>query len=281
MNRQRKGSGLLFWWVTVFVVGLYLFCWLAFPHIAKAITGGQVPLPMPSTALGLYMLITLFGAFLYVTSDPERRRDFLAPLLALLQAEGALGRVRLGVFVLTPLLFGGVLYSQLTREVTSPTGIRIQHPTMPGRFERLENPFRNPPDEHVQQFIEKTGLSGVSLEEARAKLVERYTREGIVLYEKNCRPCHGVAGGGDGPMARFLPLKPANFRDPGTIATVVEPYAFWRVNEGGRGLPTVATPWDSAMPVWKRDLKPEQMWKILLGEYEIAQISPRIPEKLE
>ncbi len=236
---------------------------------------------MPSTALTLYMLIAIFGAFLYVTSDPGRHREFIAPLVAFLQAEGALGRVRLGVFVLTPLLFGGVLYSQFTREVTSPTGIRIQHPTMPGRFEHLQNPLRNPSEEQVQQFIQEVGLGEVSLEEARAMLVERYTREGIVLYEKNCRPCHGVAAGGDGPMARFLPLKPANFRDPGTIATVVEPYAFWRVNEGGRGLPTVATPWDSAMPVWKRDLKPEQMWKILLGEYEIAQVSPRIPEKLE
>lgn len=281
MNRQRKGSGLLFLWVTAFVVGLYLFCWKAFPHISKAIAGGKVPLPMPSTAFALYMLIALFGAFLYVTSEPGRLREFLSPLLAFLRAKGSLGMVRLGVFVLTPLVFGGALFTHLTREVSSPTGIRIQHPTMPGRFERLDNPFRNPSDEQVQKFIEKTGLSGVSLEEARAKLIERYTREGTILYEKNCRPCHGVAGGGDGPMARPLPLKPANFRDPGTIATVVEPYAFWRVNEGGRGLPTAATPWDSAMPVWKRDLKPEEMWKILLGEYEISQVSPRVPEKLE
>jgi hypothetical protein len=82
-------------------------------------------------------------------------------------------------------------------------------------------------------------------------------------------------------MAPALPLKPANFRDPGTIATVVESYAFWRVQEGGRGLPTVATPWDSAMPVWKNDLKEEEIWKILLAEYATAGVEPRKPEKLE
>jgi DMSO reductase family type II enzyme heme b subunit len=262
------------------LVGLFLLLWLVFPYISMVVTGAEVLLPMPSVALTMYLLLGLFAAFLYITSDPGRRREFMAPILSFLEAHGPMARVRLGVFVITPFLLGGLIFTQFTPRAASPTGIRIQHPTMPGRFEGLENPLRHPSDERVKQFIREADLSGASLEEARARLVQRYTKEGIVLYQKNCRPCHGVAGGGDGPMARALPLKPANFRDPGTIATVVESFAFWRVNEGGRGLATVGTPWDSAMPVWKADLKEEEIWKILLAEYKIAAVEPRIPEKI-
>ncbi|MFQ5848805.1 MAG: c-type cytochrome [Candidatus Methylomirabilales bacterium] len=277
--RARRPRLTLFWSVVGSLLGLFLLLWQAFPYFSMAVTGGRVPLPMPSVAMALYLLLALWGAFLYVTSDPGRRTEFLAPIRAFLQAEGAMGRVRLGVFVLTPFFFGGLIFTQFAPRVTSPTGIRIQHPTMPGRFEGLENPLRHPSDERVKQFIEEENLGDLSPDEARKALVQRYTREGMVLFEKNCRPCHGVAAGGDGPMARALPLKPANFRDPGTIATVVESFAFWRVNEGGRGLPPVATPWDSAMPVWKTDLKKKEIWKILLAEYEIANVEPRIPEK--
>ena len=81
-------------------------------------------------------------------------------------------------------------------------------------------------------------------------------------------------------MAQALRLRPASFRDPGTIATVIEAYAFWRVKEGGPGLPPEATPWDSAMPVWKTDLTEEQMWKVVMAAYDAAGVEPRQPEKL-
>lgn len=271
----------LFWSAIGSLLGIFLLLWLVFPYFSMVVTGGSFLLPMPSVALTMYLVLALFGTFLYVTSDPARRREFVAPILAFLQAGGALARVRLGVFVIAPLLFGGAIFAQFAPQVTSPTGIRIQHPTMPGRFEGLENPLRRPSDDRVKQFIQQENLKDLSPDEARKILVQRFTSEGVILFEKNCRPCHGVAAGGDGPMARALPLKPANFRDPGTIATVVESYAFWRMNEGGRGLPTVATPWDSAMPVWKNDLKEEEMWRILLAEYEISQVEPRMPEKLQ
>lgn len=279
--RIRRPRVSLFWGVVGAFLALSLLFWLAFPYASMIVAKSPVPLPMPAVALAMYLLLAGLGAFLYVTSDPARRREFLAPIWSFLRAEGALGRVRLGLFVVAPLLVGGVIFSQFVSRVTSPTGLRIQHPTMPSRFEGLSNPLRNPSEERVRQFIQEANLKGVSLDEARVALVEKWTQEGVILYEKNCRPCHGVAAGGDGPMARSLPLKPANFRDPGTIATVVESYAFWRVQEGGRGLPTVATPWDSAMPVWKGDLKEEEIWKILLAEYQIANVAPRLPEKIE
>jgi mono/diheme cytochrome c family protein len=120
----------------------------------------------------------------------------------------------------------------------------------------------------------------MSIEEAKNKLIEDYTMEGRDLFQINCRPCHGSKADGNGPMAWGFRLRPANFTDPGTIATVVEQYVFWRIKEGGRGLPSVATPWDSAMPRWMDELSDDDIWKIIMGEYDTAGIVPRKPEKL-
>ena len=94
----------------------------------------------------------------------------------------------------------------------------------------------------------------------------------------NCRPCHGDSTAGDGPMADGFRLRPINFTENGTIGTIVEGYTFWRVANGGPGLPTEATPWDSAMPAWKTDLPDEYRWRIILAEYDCAK-TPRQPER--
>ncbi len=61
----------------------------------------------------------------------------------------------------------------------------------------------------------------------------------------------------------------------------MEADAFWRVTEGGPGLPPESTPWDSAMPVWRQDLTDEQKWKAVIAAYDLAGVEPRKPEKLE
>jgi mono/diheme cytochrome c family protein len=81
-------------------------------------------------------------------------------------------------------------------------------------------------------------------------------------------------------MAYGFRLRPANFRSEDTIATVIESYAFWRVREGGVGLPSEGSPWDSAMPAWKDELTDDQIWKIIAAEYAIAGVEPRRPEAL-
>jgi len=236
-----------------------------FPYFSMWVTGSASPPPVPSALRLIYSLVFLLGVAVYVSSSDERLREFIGPPKRFLAArpEGARGLLRIGVLIAIPLLTGFAIWRARSPRVGSPTSIRIQHPTMPGKYEALVNPYRH----------EET--------EAASEDHEAVLREGTVLYETNCRPCHGVAAGGDGPMARFFRLTPANFRDPGFIATVVEPYAFWRVTEGGPGLPPVATPWDSAMPVWGADLTEEERWKVLLAEYSIAEIEPRKPEKLE
>jgi len=130
----------------------------------------------------------------------------------------------------------------------------------------------------VRAFLQELEAGSISRDTARAALMEKNLFEGRALYSMNCRPCHGDSAAGDGPMADGFKLRPINFTDNGTIETIVEGYTFWRVSNGGPGLPTEATPWDSAMPVWKLNLTEEERWKIILVEYDLAQKTPRIPE---
>jgi mono/diheme cytochrome c family protein len=130
----------------------------------------------------------------------------------------------------------------------------------------------------MKKFVAALKGGTVDPQTARAALVEKYLFEGRALYAMNCRACHGDSTGGDGPMADGFKLRPINFTDNGTIETIVEGYTFWRVTNGGPGLPTEATPWDSAMPEWKLNLSEEERWRIILAEYDLAQKTPRIPE---
>ncbi|MFQ5437850.1 MAG: c-type cytochrome [Paracoccaceae bacterium] len=135
------------------------------------------------------------------------------------------------------------------------------------------------PAEPVRKLLAQIAEGGdIDREVARAALHEKDLFEGRALYAMNCRACHGDSVGGDGPMADGFKLRPINFTDNGTVETIVEGYTFWRVTNGGPGLPTEATPWDSAMPEWKLSLTEGQRWKIIQAEYDLAEKTPRIPE---
>lgn len=308
-NSEQPGRG-IFHWAVLSVVSVFVFLKWGFPYAAQIISGSENPLSVPSALMTIFMILTLISALVYLSISDERLNEFKLPvsdlmrgrpsekrgskvvagtivilaailverwiadgistdvlvaLFALLVAFATLMTgltfrlARNGILIALPLLAGWVAYSNSVVTLKTPTVLRIQHPTMPARYERLRNPFRNVDAE------------------TRAKYVE----EGRILYQINCRACHGTKGDGDGPMARGFRLKPANFRDPGTIATVVEAYTFWRIREGGPGLPREASPWDSAMPAWKDELSDEQIWKVIMAEYETADVEPRKLEKIE
>lgn len=279
---SKNHSPWIFWGTVITVAAVYVFLRFAFPYLAMALVNKPNPLPMPSMAVLMYMLLTLLGAAVYISFDDRRLRQFLRPLLLLLIGRGTreLRAGRTVFLVALPLLAAVALFRALVPSAEPPVWLRIQHPTIPGKYERKVNPFRNPGTDLIAKFLEKNP-GEMNEEEARAALVKRYVEEGIVLYQKNCRPCHGTKADGTGPMARGFRLRPANFTDPGTIATLVEAYAFWRVREGGIGLPNEASPWDSSMPRWMGELSEEEIWKIILAEYHIAGVEPRVPEKLE
>jgi mono/diheme cytochrome c family protein len=72
--------------------------------------------------------------------------------------------------------------------------------------------------------------------------------KGAQLYKTHCASCHGTAGRGDGPVAEFLTVRPADLtgiaaRNRGAFpAEVVH-----RIIDGRRVLKTHG---DSAMPIW-------------------------------
>lgn len=285
MSRRRKIP--LFWSSLLALAVVWLTLQYALPYFAMWVTGRERPLPIPGAALFMYLLLAFVGTLVYITINDESIQEFIRPVVAVLRGPEpaarharVLGRVRWLLLALIPLVAGGFVYTRALPSVQSPTLLRIQHPTIPGAYERLKNPFREPGDEAVKKWMAEGKVSG-SLEEGRRAYQEAALNEGRVIFQINCRPCHGDAADGAGPMAWGFRLKPANFTDPGTIATVVEAYAFWRVTEGGPGLPPAGSPWDSAMPIWKADLTDEQKWKAVMAAYDLAGVEPRKPEKLE
>lgn len=159
-----------------------------------------------------------------------------------------LGMARLLLLLILPLLAAYGAYCWAAgRDMPLPP--RVARPSVPAPYQNLTNPLRNAGD-----------------------ALAKYTEEGRVLYEKNCSHCHGVGGAGDGFMARAFRLRPANFHDP--IRPLTDDYLFWRIKQGGAGLPPESTPWDSAMPAWGGALSDEEIWKIILGLTDVATLGP-------
>ncbi|MGR3310413.1 MAG: c-type cytochrome, partial [Candidatus Brocadiales bacterium] len=254
---EKKGQSYLFIWVFTSIVVVVILLKVLFPLMFKIIYGKPVLVPTPVTLFIWFMIMTVVATAVYVLSSEARLNDFMSFLAP--EADSTLRNgLLIGIFVIIPLLAGYITYGAVAPGSTSPVEFRIQHPQLPEAYEHLENPYRKADPETRQQAM----------------------LEGKTLFLKNCQPCHGDSGAGDGPMARGLRLKPANFTDPGTIATVVEAFVFWRIKEGYKGLPSSATPWDSAMPVWKNDLTDEEIWKIVTAIYEVSGVAPRQPEVL-
>ena len=103
---------------------------------------------------------------------------------------------------------------------------------------------------------------------------EENIREGGILYIQNCAMCHGDALDGNGIFARAWQPRPANFRDTGTIAQLDENYVFWRIKEGGPGVPKGSIEYRSSMPIWDGVLSDDEIWKIIMFEYTNAGVKP-------
>ncbi len=77
--------------------------------------------------------------------------------------------------------------------------------------------------------------------------------QGKDLYLRECAPCHGVTGEGNGPAARTLPVPAANFTIP-HYATHSQELLFGWTKDGipGRG-----------MPAFGPRLSNDQIWQLL------------------
>lgn len=245
---------------------------MTIPGIAMFATGRDLPLPVPGFAFWTYMILIGTGVLLVVSASEATLTEFTTPIRKFLAGDVE----SLGRRLRAPLLFGALpltvallTFKGSTPSSSPPVMGRQAHPSIP-YDENLENPLRRP-----------SARTWKGKAESADAFREDMTQKGRHLYAKNCSPCHGGKADGRGHLARALTLPPANFTDPGTIATLVEAYAFKRIEDGGVGLPSAGTPWDSAMPRWKGELTDEEIYQVLLAEYDLAGVTPRIPEKLE
>jgi mono/diheme cytochrome c family protein len=72
------------------------------------------------------------------------------------------------------------------------------------------------------------------------------------LFQENCMLCHGEKGLGDGPGARTIKVKPANFTDKKLMSAETDGSLFWKMSEG-RG----------PMPPWKETLSDKERWQLV------------------
>src|SRR3990172_452409 len=219
--------------------------------------------PAPWSVLKLYMAIVLVAVLVYVSSDSDSWRAFLAPVRSTL-ADDSRRPVPVAVLGLLPSFFGYYAYTQAAGKVEAPAELRAVHPAPPASIS-----FRG-------KTIDIQGLENPLRKDAAN--FNKYVAEGAVIYAKNCLFCHGDNLDGAGHFAHAFNPPPANFTDPGTIAMLQEAFLFWRIAKGGPGLPKESAPWNSVMPAWEDRLTEEEIWKVILYLYDATGYQPRRSE---
>src|SRR5262249_25243849 len=86
--------------------------------------------PMPFSVFALYMAITVMAVLVYVSSDSDSWRAFVAPIWATLTHPGR-RPLRLLLGVVIPLLSGYYAYSQAAARAEAPLELRAAHPAPP------------------------------------------------------------------------------------------------------------------------------------------------------
>jgi mono/diheme cytochrome c family protein len=81
---------------------------------------------------------------------------------------------------------------------------------------------------------------------------------GAVLYHERCAPCHGAQGGGDGPNARFLPVRPTVHADARYMSTRGDADLFDAIYAGG-----FLRNRSNLMPPFGWTLSREEIWQLV------------------
>ncbi len=214
----------------------------------------------PWSVFTLYMFVALIAVLVYVSSNGDFWRSFVAPIRAVVLDDSKL-TIRIAVMIILPLLFGYYAYTQAAAKIEAPAELRAIHPAPPASIS-----FRG-------KTLDVQGLENPLRKDAAN--LKKYVAEGAVIYIKNCMYCHGDNLDGNGHFAHVFNPPPANFTDPGTIAMLQEAFLFWRIAKGGPGLPKESTPWNSVMPAWEDRLSEEDIWKVIMYLYDSTGYQPR------
>ncbi len=221
---------------------------------------------IPGSVILLYMGFVIAGAVIHVTLDDERIRRFAAFFLEEGAREPVAIRVQRWILLaVVPLLLGWWVYDATRPSYAPPVEIFQRHPTVGEEvLKRIQIP--------------EWAADPKQWREADAAAGKR-------LYEGNCAVCHGEKLDGAGPAAEGFryPIRPANFKDAGTIAQLTLQYVYWRLTIGG-----IQNQFNSAMPKWvataeeveastlhSNDLTPEEAWKVIVYMYRATGFEPR------
>ncbi len=105
----------------------------------------------------------------------------------------------------------------------------------------------------VLAFAVSTGGAGGGLaRDNPIKPTEDSILAGRMLFQQNCRVCHGDTGRGDGPQAAQLDPSPTDFRLHLPLHTDPQFFAF--IANGFPG---------SAMPAWREQFSDEEIWNLV------------------
>jgi len=238
------------------IAGSYLFL--------KYFFSFYLQLPIPASLMKIYMFLIVAGTLLALTADDDSARKLFAPFYSLL-FDPSLRYSRNTIFFILPFLGAFITY-QGRPKIEAPIEFRTVHPAPPSSMTAfgktynlltLKNPYRE-------------------LEKSDPKKFRQAVKEGKAVYYRNCLFCHGDKLRGKGIFTEaFHNPHPANFQDVGTIAQFQESYLFWRISTGGPGLPKESAPWQSPMPVWKKHLSENEIWKVILFLYDYTGHRPR------
>src|SRR5687768_10240645 len=243
-------------WAGAWLVGTYVFLRFGFT------------VPIPSSVVSLYMGIISIAILAYVSSSQERREEVSRPLIRFMTDKRY--SVLLAVAVVAiPALAAANVYVRMNTPLEPPFFPRTIHPASPVEItvhdkkidlDAGENPF-------------------LALERSNPAEYRKRVENGRRTYYRNCVFCHGDTLAGTGMFVHGLDPLPTNFADQGAIAMLRDSFLFWRIAKGGPGLPEEGGPWESAMPVWEKMLKEEEIWETILFLYDFTGQKPRAKEE--
>jgi hypothetical protein len=218
--------------------------------------------PIPASVVSLYMGIVSLAVLAYMSSSQDRRDEVSRPLIRLM-TEKRYTRLLAATVVAIPALAATNVYVQMNVPLQPPLFSRTIHPASPTEItvhdkkinlDAGENPFLQVETSNPAEF-------------------RKHVENGRQVYYRNCVFCHGDNLSGNGMFAHGLDPVPTNL--PENIAQLRDTFLFWRISKGGPGLPEEGGPWDTAMPVWEKFLKEDEIWDVILFLYDFSGQKPR------